>query len=218
MPGKNLQLADDFAADYDSSVLQNNWIGPQLLFELVADRLKTPSQILDLGIGTGESARPFSEAGHIITGLDGSQKMIEKCRQKQIGKELVLHNLENVPYPLTTDSFDAIISNGVFHLIHPIDDLFEEAQRILKSKGIFVFTFEAAEHIENFVEKESGVWEKETETGVLTYKHENSYVRKLLSKNGFNVIDQSQFLAFVNKQSNTKIYFQVIAASLQANR
>jgi predicted TPR repeat methyltransferase len=218
MPGKNLQLADDFAADYDASVIQNHWTGPKVLFELTQPYLKHPSHILDLGIGTGESARPFSEAGHLITGLDGSQKMIEQCRQKHIGKELVLHNLENVPYPLTTDSFDAIISNGVFHLIHPIDDLFEEAQRILKSMGIFVFTFEAAEHIENLVEKESGVWEKETETGVLTYKHENTYIRKLLSKNGFNVIDQSQFLAFVNKESNTKIYFQAIVASLQANR
>ncbi|WP_340112017.1 class I SAM-dependent DNA methyltransferase [Maribellus mangrovi] len=218
MPGKNLKLADDFAADYDASVLQNNWIGPKVIFDLVKPHLNKPSSTLDLGIGTGESASPFALAGHKITGLDGSEKMLEQCRQKKIGDELVLHNLEVVPFPLTSNNFDAVISNGVFHLIHPITPLFSEVQRILKPNGIFAFSYEAFDHIEGSTQVEPGVWEKETETGVLTYTHEKTYIRKLLRDNQFEVIDQSQFLAFVNKKSNTKFYFEAVMARLKPNR
>ena len=217
MPGKNLQLADDFAADYDSSVLQNNWIGPQLLFELVEGRLKTPSQILDLGIGTGESARRFVEAGHEVTGLDGSEKMLEQCRNKKIGKQLICQDLEQTPYPLD-NKFDAVISNGVFHLINPLKPLFNEVNHLLHPGALFAFTFEEAEYIEKSVEIIPGVWEKETETGVLTYKHSVNYIHKLLAENSFVVLQQKQFPAFRNKKSTTDFYFTLIVARLQPNR
>ncbi len=217
MPGKNLQLADDFAADYDASILQNNWVGPQLLFELVEAELYTPSQILDLGIGTGESARRFAEAGHEITGLDGSEKMLERCRIKNIGKEFIYHNLEKLPYPLDK-KYDAIISNGVFHLINPIKPLFNEAKRLLKPNALFAFTFEETVNTDNSTEIEPGVWEKETETGVLTYKHSLNYIQNLLEKNNLVVLQQKQFLAFQNKKSNTDFYFTLIVARLLPNR
>ncbi|WP_167611021.1 class I SAM-dependent DNA methyltransferase [Maribellus sediminis] len=217
MPGKNLQLADDFAADYDASVLQNNWTGPQVLFELLDAELSTPSQLLDLGIGTGESARRFSEAGHAITGIDGSEKMLKQCRNKNIGDRLICHDLEQVPYPLE-NKFDAIISNGVFHLINPIEPLFNEVKRLLKPNAVFAFTFEEAGNTEKLIEIETGVWEKETESGVLTYKHSLNYIQHLLAENHFTVVQQKQFLAFRNKKSDTDFYFTLIVARLQPNR
>ena len=217
MPGKNLQLADDFAADYDASVLQNNWIGPQVLFELLEGELHTPSQVLDFGIGTGESARRFSEAGHAITGIDGSEKMLNQCRNKNIGDRLICHDLEQVPYPLE-NKFDAIISNGVFHLINPIKPIFNEVKRLMKPNAVFAFTFEEAGNIEKSVEIESGVWEKETETGVFTYKHSLNYIHHLLAENNFTIVQQKQFLAFQNKKSNIDFYFTLIVARLQPNR
>ena len=32
MPGKNLKLADEFAADYDNSILGDNWNGPAVIY------------------------------------------------------------------------------------------------------------------------------------------------------------------------------------------
>lgn len=218
MPGKNLQLADDFAADYDASVLENNWIGPKVLFDLVQSHLNKSSHILDLGIGTGESARAFADSGHKITGIDGSDKMLEQCRRKNIGDDLVLHDLEVVPFPLSSYNFDAVISNGVFHLIHPLAPLFKEVQRILEPGGIFAFSYEAFDQTTGSTQIEPGVWKKETETGVLTYKHEKTYIGNLLNENQFEVIDQSQFLAFVNKKSNSKFYFEAVMARLKQNR
>jgi len=95
MPGINLKLADEFAVEYDNSVLRQNWRGPEILFNLVIDFIKPCSKILDLGIGTGESSVRFRNEGHKIIGVDGSVNMITECKKKEIVAELVLHDLEN---------------------------------------------------------------------------------------------------------------------------
>ena len=74
MPGINLQLADEFASEYDRKILKNDWNGPDLIFRLSNSLLKEKSKILDIGIGTGESSQRFQKEGHTIVGIDGSLK------------------------------------------------------------------------------------------------------------------------------------------------
>ncbi len=218
MPKNNLKFADEFAANYDNSILQNNWIGPELIFNSINHLLKSNANILDLGIGTGESTLPFQKAGHSITGVDGSVKMLEECSKKKIASTLILHNLEETPFPINDKLFDAVISNGVFHLIHPLKPIFSEIKRIIKPGGIFAFTFEATANISGSKEIENGIWEKKTETGVFTYKHNTAYIHKLLNINGFNIEEEKQFLAFRNKKSKTEFYFNAIVAQLQQSQ
>lgn len=218
MPGKNLELANNFANEYDNSVVRNNWLGPQFLFELLQPLLQPKSNILDLGIGTGESSILFNKSGHIITGLDGSQNMLEQCKKKITEIKLVLHDLENCPLPFSNTSFDAIISNGVFHLTNPLSPIITEAARILKPQGYFVFTYENTDDTVNYSEIEPGIWEFETQTGVLTYKHSNSYIEKQLVSNQFKLINRQQFLAFQNTELQKDFYFTAVLAELQPNQ
>ena len=122
--------------------------------------LQPKSKILDLGIGTGASSLCLRMKDILITGIDGSEKMLEICKTKNIAENLVLHDLEKTPLPVKTKSFDAVISNGVFHLIHPLLPLFKEVERVLISGGYFAFTFEKTTDLENSTEIESGIWEK----------------------------------------------------------
>lgn len=214
MPGKNLKYADEFATDYDNSVGQNNWNGPALIFDLANPFLKYQSTILDLGIGTGESSLPFQQVDHKITGIDGSEKMLEQSKKKNIGSTHIQHNLETIPYPLEKNQFDAVISNGVFHLIHPLKPVFTEVKRMLKPKGIFAFTYENTDIISGSTEIEKGVWEKKMETGVLTYKHDYTNIKKLLTTKGFKHLHEKQFLAFRNKKNGTEFYFNAVVARL----
>jgi predicted TPR repeat methyltransferase len=216
MPGENLKFADEFAAEYDHSVLHNNWNGPQFMFESVKDRIITNSKVLDLGIGTGESSRRFHEAGHTITGIDGSANMLKQCMNKKISSELVHHDLEIIPYPIENDLFDAIISNGVFHLVNPVKPIFSEVKRMLKPGGIFAFTFEDSENTEGSHEIEPGVWQLTANSGVLSFKHDNNYIKDLLRPFKFDIILKKQFLAFVNQQSNTEFYFTLMVAQLRS--
>lgn len=218
MQKNNLKFANEFAADYDNSILQNNWIGPEVIFNSINNLLKSNANILDLGIGTGESSLPFQKAGHSITGIDGSANMLEQCRKKKIGSALILHNLEEMSFPIKDKLFDAIISNGVFHLIHPLKPIFSEVKRLLKPDGIFAFTFEGTKNISGSKEIENGIWEKKTETGVFTYKHSPFFIQKILLENNFAVISKNQFLAFKNKKSQTEFYFNAIVAQLQRSQ
>lgn len=217
MPGKNLKLADNFAKNYDNLISENNWYGPKILFNNTNKFLNPKSKILDLGIGTGVSSVPFKNAGHFITGLDGSAQMLEQCKKKQISNELILHNLENQPFPFTNKTFDLIISCGVFHLIHPIFSIFSEVSRLLVTGGYFAFTYENNRDINGYKEIDPGIWETKTESGVLTYKHSDKYISELLLQNNFKIIKQKQFLAFVNQQLQKEYYFTVIVAILKPN-
>lgn len=215
MPKNNLKLADEFAADYDKSVINNNWSGPEVIYYLIKDLLEPNSEILDIGIGTGESAVRFQKAGHKITGLDGSAKMLEECKKKNIGKKLILHDLEECPIPFKNGDFDVVISCAVFHLIHPIKPVFSEIKRLLKPKGIFVFTFENTEEVSGYSEIESDVWKMKTKTGVLSYKHSEKFISDLLKQNSFKIIKQKKFLAYTNLELQKEFYFTAIVARPQ---
>ncbi len=215
MPGENLTLADEFAADYDKTISEDNWIGPQILFMQLNEYLQPKSKILDLGIGTGVSSLLFKGEEHLITGIDGSENMLKICETKNIAENLVLHDLEKPPFPLKNKTFDAAISNGVFHLIHPIAPLFSEVSRMLVRGGYFAFTFEKSTDLEDSTEIEPGIWEKKTKTGVLTYKHSTDYIFKILKQNNFEPILQAEFLAYVNPELQKEFYFTSIVSKLR---
>ncbi|MDB4584398.1 class I SAM-dependent methyltransferase [Draconibacterium sp.] len=215
MPGNNLKYADDFAPDYDNTVLNNNWNGPELLFNTTKDLLKPKSEILDIGIGTGESSKRFQQAGHIITGLDGSNNMLEQCQQKKIGSAYILHDIEKFPFPIKNKNFDAVISNGVFHLIFPLLPVISELKRILKPTGIFAFTYENTEEQSESSEIQPGIWERKTESGVLTYKYSEELISEYLHINNLKILGQTRFLAFTNRQVQKDIYFNAIVAQPQ---
>lgn len=214
MPGKNLILADEFASEYDESVLKNNWNGPETLYNSVKGLLKPSSSILDLGIGTGESSKRFQEAGHSITGLDGSKNMLLECKKKNVGEKLIHHDLEKFPYPLQDKNFDAIISNGVFHLVYPLREVFSEAKRLLKPSNIFVFTYENSDDRSDSIEIQPGIWKRETESGVQTYKYSDNLIQMYLAENDFELVKRTRFLAFTNPQIQKNIYFIAIVAQL----
>ncbi|MEN8117802.1 MAG: class I SAM-dependent methyltransferase [Bacteroidota bacterium] len=215
MPGNNLRLANEFATEYDKAILNNNWNGPEIIFNAVHPFLQPKSKILDLGIGTGESSKHLHEAGHVITGLDGSEKMLEQCQKKKIASEFILHDIESFPYPFGNKLFEAIISNGLFHLIHPLKPVFAEIARILKPGGIFAFTFENTDDVSESHEVTPGVWERKTQSGVLTYKYSEKEISEYLISNNFEIISQARFMAFTNTEHKKDIYFNLIITMSQ---
>lgn len=217
MPGNNLKLANSFAGEYDKSVVQNNWTGPNVVFNLVKNSIPPHSKILDLGIGTGESSLPFYKNGHSVSGVDGSIKMLEQCKRKNFAVKLDLVDLEKETLPFTGKTFDAVISNAVFHLIFPIEQIFSQVAGILKSDGYFVFTFENTSEKTGYFNISPGIWENKTKTGVYTYKYDELYISKLIQKYGFKKTESKTFLAFQNKELQKDYYFTAVLAQLEQN-
>src|SRR5271155_14891 len=76
--------------------------------DLIANSIPAGVSILDLGCGTAEPiARYFIERGFKITGVDGSQKMIELCKKRFPGQNWLVADMQEVNI---NKKFDAIIA------------------------------------------------------------------------------------------------------------
>jgi malonyl-CoA O-methyltransferase len=96
---------------------------------------------LDLGCGTGSSVPTFLQQGvQSITGADLAHSMclVSNKKLSQLPFHAVTADAENLPF--TEESFDGIYSNLMVQWSEKVDDLFAEAQRVLKPGGLFAFT------------------------------------------------------------------------------
>jgi malonyl-CoA O-methyltransferase len=95
---------------------------------------------LDLGCGTGSSVPTLLQQGvESITGADLAHGMclVSNKKLSQLPFHAVTADAENLPF--AEESFDGIYSNLMVQWSEKIDDLFAEAQRVLKPGGLFAF-------------------------------------------------------------------------------
>jgi SAM-dependent methyltransferase len=75
-------LYDGFIADYyDESPIVRGRVEDVAFYRDAAREFGDP--VLELGCGTGRIALALAEAGHPVTGLDISERMLERCKQKR---------------------------------------------------------------------------------------------------------------------------------------
>ena len=97
----------------------------------VSSELSECRTILDVGVGTGRFAKPLSDLGFEIVGIDISRKMMSKARQKGV-ENLILADAHNIPFK--DRSFDASIIIHVLHLIPDWLNVAREMGRVTKNK------------------------------------------------------------------------------------
>jgi SAM-dependent methyltransferase len=77
----SVALYDGFIADYyDESPLVRGRTRDVAFYRDTVQEFGDP--VLELGCGTGRIALALAEAGHRVTGLDISERMLERCNQK----------------------------------------------------------------------------------------------------------------------------------------
>ncbi len=87
--------------------------------------------ILDVGVGTGRFAKPLSNLGFEIVGIDLSRKMMLKAKQKGV-RNLILADAHNMPFK--DETFDASIIIHVLHLLPDWLSVAREMGRVTKNK------------------------------------------------------------------------------------
>jgi putative AdoMet-dependent methyltransferase len=117
---------DQWASDYDADVVESDKAGSfpfagylRLMNEVFEIVNATPrSKVLDLGFGTGVLTQKFYEAGHVVTGVDFSEKMCAIAGERMPGARLICADFaEGLPASLHGETFDAIVSTYAFHHI-----------------------------------------------------------------------------------------------------
>ena len=103
----------DEQRSYNQYLMEKDWL------ESMVHALPAVAHILDLGCGTGEPlAGYFIRQGYQITGVDGSPRMIEKCRARFPAMNWMVSRIQDYR---PEQQFDAVIAwDSTFHL--PPDD------------------------------------------------------------------------------------------------
>ena len=152
---------DQWAAEYDKDLAEEfEWNAPQTAADLFSKHVPTGAKILDAGAGTGLVGECLAQSGYRdLYAMDLSLGMLEEARRKDLYKEFRQMTLgEELGYD--TDSFDAIISVGVFTTGHAPTHAFDELARITKPGGFIVFSLRVDLYEEGgFKEYQSGMEE-----------------------------------------------------------
>ena len=140
--GEQLALRVGYAPDALAAVPQSaveSFAGVGYFFDLAGvDRGET---VLDLGSGSGMdtfyAAGLVGRSGRVI-GVDFTPAQIDKARRLVRGAELPqveFHTARIERLPLSDDTVDCVISNGVINLCADKAAVFAEAARVLKRGG-----------------------------------------------------------------------------------
>ena len=136
-----LERYDQWAKEYDTDLQQKEeYQGTKITADLFAKYVPRVSRILDAGAGTGLMGQLLSILGYEnLVAMDLSKGMLDVARQKGVYRALDRMVLgETLDY--ATDSFDAVISTGVFIKAHAPASAFDEIVRIVRPDGYIIFT------------------------------------------------------------------------------
>lgn len=97
-------------------------------------------EVLDVGCGTCEIGLLFAEMGHHVTGLDLSDKMLAKAREKASRREFdstfQKGDAENPPFELET--FDVVVNRHLLWTLPHPDIAVKNWKKVLKKGGILI--------------------------------------------------------------------------------
>jgi SAM-dependent methyltransferase len=99
----------------------------------LVDRILAASpgrDVLDVGIGTGISARPFQAAGCRVLGIDPDEKMAEFARRA--GLDVEVAKFED--WDSAGRAFDAVIAGQAWHWVDPVIGAAKAAE-VLRPRG-----------------------------------------------------------------------------------
>ena len=143
MPGKRFSEYDPFAWIYNrhwGDVFTPSAL--EAIDRLLLPKLPAGAQVLDLCCGTGQLAAALSDRGYVITGIDGSAKMLHWARANAPRASFHLADARSFS---VVEKFEAVtcVFDSLNHIMS-IDDLtsvFKSVRSALADGGLFLFDF-----------------------------------------------------------------------------
>jgi predicted TPR repeat methyltransferase len=182
-------LFNEYAEQFDDH-LQNTlaYKAPTELVELMSGLIDSREtlRVLDLGCGTGLVAQALQPRRVEITGVDLSEKMLEKARARNLYARLynedVLARMKAEPNACQ----DIITSADVFIYVGKLDEVVAQAARLLVSGGVFAFS------VEDLTKMSSAASQADLDRGYRLessgrYSHAPAYLERLADLHGFTI-------------------------------
>jgi len=171
-------LFNNYADKFEDSLVNNlEYAMPSLLKKKFLNSSSANNNIcrtVDLGCGTGLCGVEFRDLTETLIGIDLSDKMIAKSKEKNIYDELYVNDLITGLKELE-GKFDLFISSDVFIYVGNLKDLFNTVSEYATKHSLFIFSTED-EDGDSFHLRQSG-----------RYSHSKKYIAQLASTSGFRL-------------------------------
>jgi len=143
--------------------------------------------VVELGCGTGKNTGFLLTKADKVIGIDFSENMLEKARDKHSGKPVEFRKGDvTKPWNLCKESADLITFNLVLEHIENLDSVFSQAYETLKPAGLFFISelHPFKQYLGSKARYEIDGVTKELET----YTHHTSEYLNTAKKHGFNLV------------------------------
>ncbi|QDK82605.1 glycosyltransferase [Spirosoma sp. KCTC 42546] len=145
-------IAAEFNRKYESSKAFRErfqvWTG---LFDRYVNPLY---HVIDLGCGPGVFSDYLAHKGCIVTGVDGSEAMIELCQQKKTLAN-VQYILQSLPLTslVTYAPQDVVLLSSVLEYVDDMKEILEQAYSLLKPNGLLIVSIPNRTSVYRIIER-----------------------------------------------------------------
>ena len=170
-------LFDKYADKFEISLIDKlQYNAPKIISEMILKNSKIDflGSIMDLGCGTGLFGIEIRQFCEHLEGVDLSEKMLDKAKEKNIYNNLIKQDI--LDYLSNEDlNFDYFVSTDVFVYIGDLFDVFRLIKSRNKTEGKLAFSTEHYEG-ERFCLEKSG-----------RYSHSKKYIESLCKTFGYKL-------------------------------
>ncbi|MBC00190.1 MAG: SAM-dependent methyltransferase [Rhodobacteraceae bacterium] len=136
-------LYRDWAESYDADTVEGmGYVAPDEAAAVLAGELDGAALVLDAGCGTGLVGEALSRqqvSGLLIDGIDLSAGMLDQAAEKNVYRKLSEADLTK-PLDMPANSYDGVVSVGVFTSGHVGPQAMEELARVARPGAPVVVT------------------------------------------------------------------------------
>jgi predicted TPR repeat methyltransferase len=201
------------APSYDAVEAQLGYEAPQNLYKVTRALLpQGPWRIVDLGCGTGLSARPWRKEALQLVGVDRVTAMVERAVVAQAETGPLFNHVAtaDVAHPQFAlaetqfaDPYDLVLAVNLLPYIGEAGSFITNAARLTKPGGHFAVTLEPYNGTAGF-----GVMQ-----ATMRFGHHPDYIRLLAEKLGFALRQQETILMYPNVKLTAQVYSKMSGAA-----
>jgi len=158
-----MALFDTEAENYDSFFTTTLgkavfWAENRIIMRMISP--KVGFETLDVGCGTGIFTESLVKAGLKVTGIDESEKMLDRASKKCLlsGVQFVKCDISELPFK--TGSFPRVISTFVIEFLEKPKKVIDEMFRVLKPGGVLVIATLNSKGSWSLGRSEMGIFDK----------------------------------------------------------